>query len=104
MKKRGRVVRRFRPPGPFAHCPDQNFLVEVEIPRAPIEKVLITDWIHKVDFVVNFPVIKTHRSVSYSISLKNFIGCTRVRKRPHVINSRPGRRSWLRSTWRTGPT
>jgi uncharacterized protein (DUF362 family) len=32
--------------------------------------------------VINLPVIKTHRSASYSAWLKNFIGYTHFRQRP----------------------
>ena len=49
--------------------------------------MLVTEWMYKVDFIVNLPVIKTHRSASYSICLKNFVGCTHVRQRPYVIDS-----------------
>ncbi|MFQ5465137.1 MAG: DUF362 domain-containing protein, partial [Thermodesulfobacteriota bacterium] len=37
--------------------------------------------------VVNLPVIKTHKSASYSICLKNFIGCTHLKQRPYIIDS-----------------
>jgi uncharacterized protein (DUF362 family) len=49
--------------------------------------VIVTEWLSKVDFIVNLPVIKTHRSASYSICLKNFIGCTHIRQRPYLIDS-----------------
>ena len=61
--------------------------VEVDTPKAPFKKVLVTEWIYRVDFFLNLPVIKTHRSASYSICLKNFIGCTHIRQRPYLIDS-----------------
>lgn len=62
--------------------------VEVSLPENEIvKKALVTEWIYNVDLVVNLPVIKTHRSASYSITLKNFIGCTHLRQRPYLIDS-----------------
>jgi uncharacterized protein (DUF362 family) len=61
--------------------------VEVEIPNISVPKVIVTEWLSRVDFIVNLPVIKTHRSASYSICLKNFIGCTHIRQRPYLIDS-----------------
>lgn len=37
--------------------------------------------------MINLPVIKTHRSASYSICLKNFIGATHLKQRPYLIDS-----------------
>ncbi|OGP71313.1 MAG: hypothetical protein A2W09_02440 [Deltaproteobacteria bacterium RBG_16_50_11] len=61
--------------------------VEVEVPNVSVSKVIVTEWLSKVDIIVNLPVIKTHRSASYSICLKNFIGCTHIRQRPYLIDS-----------------
>lgn len=62
--------------------------VEVELPGSRyIERVYVTEWIYNVDAVINLPVIKTHRSASYSICLKNFIGCTHLKQRPYLIDS-----------------
>jgi len=62
--------------------------VEVPLPAARyLERALVTEWLFKVDLVVNLPVIKTHRSASYSICLKNFIGCTHLRQRPYLIDA-----------------
>jgi len=62
--------------------------VEVPLPEARyIDKALVTEWLFKVDLVVNLPVIKTHRSASYSICLKNFIGCTHLRQRPYLVDA-----------------
>lgn len=62
----------------------------VEVPLAEasyLDKALVTEWLFKVDLVVNLPVIKTHRSASYSICLKNFIGCTHLRQRPYLLDA-----------------
>jgi uncharacterized protein (DUF362 family) len=61
--------------------------VEVDIPKAPFKKALVTEWLYRVDFFLNLPVIKTHRSATYSICLKNFIGCTHIRQRPYLVDS-----------------
>lgn len=61
--------------------------VEVEIPGARyIKRLYVTEWIYNVDRVINLPVIKTHRSASYSICLKNFIGATHLKQRPYLID------------------
>lgn len=61
--------------------------VEVDLPgNTYVKKALVTEWIFKADLVVNLPVIKTHRSASYSIALKNFIGCTHLKQRPYLID------------------
>ncbi len=62
--------------------------VEVDISKAQyVKKAYVTEWIYNVDLIVNLPVIKTHRSATYSICLKNFIGCTHLRQRPYLIDS-----------------
>lgn len=62
--------------------------VEVPLTGAQyVERALVTEWIYRVDVVINLPVIKTHRSASYSICMKNFIGCTHIRQRPYLIDS-----------------
>jgi uncharacterized protein (DUF362 family) len=62
--------------------------VEVEIPGARyVNRVLVTDWLYRADLIVNLPVIKTHRSASYSICLKNFIGCTHLSQRPYLVDA-----------------
>jgi len=62
--------------------------VEVELPGARyISKAYVTEWIFNVDRVINLPVIKTHRSASYSICLKNFIGATHLKFRPYLIDT-----------------
>jgi uncharacterized protein (DUF362 family) len=60
---------------------------EVPLPGARyIKSAFVTEWIYKVDLVVNLPVIKTHRSATYSICLKNFIGCTHLKQRPYFVD------------------
>ena len=61
--------------------------VEVELRGARyIQSAYVTEWLYNVDIIVNLPVIKTHRSASYSICLKNFIGCTHLRQRPYLVD------------------
>lgn len=62
--------------------------VEVEIPAGSyVKKAYVTEWLYRADLVINLPVVKTHRSASYSICLKNFIGCTHLKQRPYLIDS-----------------
>jgi uncharacterized protein (DUF362 family) len=51
-----------------------------------IKEAYVTEWVFRPDIIVNLPVVKTHRSASYSITLKNFIGCTHLRQRPYLVN------------------
>jgi uncharacterized protein (DUF362 family) len=52
-----------------------------------LNKVAVSEWIFKADRIVNLPVIKTHRSATYSICLKNFVGATHFRQRPYFVDS-----------------
>lgn len=63
--------------------------VKVKVDGEYLKAVSVTEWIHKVDRVVNLPVIKTHKYAGYSICLKNFVGATHARQRPYLVN--PGR-------------
>ncbi|RPJ05021.1 MAG: DUF362 domain-containing protein, partial [Deltaproteobacteria bacterium] len=40
----------------------------------------------QVDRIINLPVIKTHRSATYSLALKNFVGATHFRQRPYLVD------------------
>ena len=51
-----------------------------------IKEAYVTEWVFRAEIIVNLPVVKTHRSASYSITLKNFIGCTHLRQRPYLVN------------------
>ncbi|MEJ2324104.1 MAG: DUF362 domain-containing protein [Nitrospirota bacterium] len=51
-----------------------------------LKDVAVTEWLYRVDRIVNLPVIKTHRSASYSICLKNFVGCTHMKERPYFVD------------------
>jgi len=53
-----------------------------------IREVDVSEWIFKVDRVINLPVIKTHHSAQYSICLKNFVGATNFRQRPYFVDVR----------------
>lgn len=62
--------------------------VEVDLPdNLYVKKAYVTEWVFAVDAIINLPVIKTHRSASYSIALKNFIGCTHLSQRPYLIDT-----------------
>lgn len=61
---------------------------EVSLPDNDIVKTAyVTEWLYRVDRIVNLPVVKTHHSATYTISLKNFIGCTHLKQRPYLIDS-----------------
>lgn len=61
--------------------------VKVDLPQGRyVKEAHVSEWIYRVDRVINLPVIKTHRSATYSISLKNFIGATHARQRPYLID------------------
>ena len=61
--------------------------IEVPLPGARyLEKAYVTEWLYRADLIVNLPVVKTHRSASYSICLKNFIGCTHLQQRPYLVD------------------
>lgn len=61
--------------------------IEVALPGARyLKKAYVTEWLYRTDLFVNLPVIKTHRSASYSICLKNFIGCTHLKQRPYLVD------------------
>lgn len=62
--------------------------IKVDLPQGKhIKEAYVSEWIYRVDRIVNLPVIKTHRSATYSITLKNFIGATHGRQRPYLVDS-----------------
>lgn len=62
--------------------------IAVELPKTKyVKTAYVTEWLYKTDVFVNLPVIKTHRSASYTITLKNFIGCTHLKQRPYIVDS-----------------
>jgi uncharacterized protein (DUF362 family) len=63
--------------------------VRVALPEGRhLREVDVSEWIFRVDRVVNLPVIKTHRSARYSICLKNFVGATHFKQRPYLVDRR----------------
>ncbi|HZW36969.1 MAG: DUF362 domain-containing protein [Deltaproteobacteria bacterium] len=60
--------------------------VKVKVGGNYLKEVSVTEWIYKVDRVVNLPVIKTHEYAGYSICLKNFVGATHLSQRPYLVN------------------
>lgn len=61
--------------------------VKVDLPQGKyIQEAYVSEWIYKVDRIINLPVIKTHRSATYTITMKNFIGATHGRQRPYLID------------------
>jgi uncharacterized protein (DUF362 family) len=69
------------------HFEEHDFTT-VMLPGARyIKEVGVSEWIFKVDRIVNLPVVKTHRSAQYSICLKNFVGATHFNQRPYFVDS-----------------
>ena len=61
--------------------------VRIDLPQGKyIREAYVSEWIYKVDCVINLPVIKTHRSATYTITMKNFIGATHGRQRPYLVD------------------
>jgi uncharacterized protein (DUF362 family) len=68
-------------------CFEDYGWVKVELPQARyIGHVNVTEWLYRVDRIINLPVVKTHRSASYSICLKNFVGATHIEQRPYLVD------------------
>jgi len=66
---------------------DYDFF-NINLPKGKyINNVGVSEWIFKADRVINLPVIKTHRSATYSICLKNFVGATHFKQRPYFVDS-----------------
>jgi uncharacterized protein (DUF362 family) len=66
---------------------DERGWVSVDIPQGKfLKKVYVSEVLFQVDRVINLPVIKTHRSATYSIALKNFVGATHYRQRPYLVS------------------
>ena len=66
---------------------DEGGWVSIDLPQGQfIKRVYVAETLFRVDRIINLPVIKTHRSATYSIALKNFIGATHFRHRPYFVN------------------
>lgn len=59
---------------------------KVRVPGNFVEEVEVSEWIFRVDRVINLPVIKTHRYAGHSICLKNFVGATHFAQRPYFVD------------------
>lgn len=66
---------------------EEHDWVKVPLPGGTyIQEVGVSEWVYQVDRVVNLPVVKTHRSAQYSITLKNFVGATHFKQRPYFVD------------------
>lgn len=66
---------------------DEHEWYEVSLPGSKyIKSVAVTEWLYRAERIINLPVIKTHRSASYSICLKNFVGATHFKERPYFVD------------------
>lgn len=67
---------------------DDGEWVLVNPPQARyVKSFYVAKAYYEADFLVSLPVIKTHRSASYSLSLKNTIGAIHPRNRPSLYGS-----------------
>lgn len=86
MEKTG-ILKAAEEAGAEALFLEDHGWVKVDLPQGRyIREAYVSEWIYKVDRIVNLPVIKTHRNASYTITLKNFIGATHGRQRPYLID------------------
>jgi len=61
--------------------------VSIDLPQGQfLKKVYVSEVLFQVDRIINLPVIKTHRSATYSIAMKNFVGATHFRQRPYFVD------------------
>jgi len=61
--------------------------VSIDLPQGQfLKQVYVSEVLFQVDRIINLPVIKTHRSATYSIALKNFVGATHFRQRPYFVD------------------
>jgi uncharacterized protein (DUF362 family) len=61
--------------------------VSIDLPQGKfLKKVYVSEVLFQVDRIINLPVIKTHRSATYSIALKNFVGATHFKQRPYFVD------------------
>lgn len=68
-------------------CFEDYGWVRVNIPAGRyLQEVDVSEWIFRVDRIVNLPVIKTHSYAGYSICLKNFVGATHFSQRPYLVD------------------
>ena len=61
--------------------------VSIDLPQGKfLKRVYVSEVLFEVDRIINLPVIKTHRSATYSIAMKNFVGATHFRQRPYFVD------------------
>jgi uncharacterized protein (DUF362 family) len=66
---------------------DEGKWISLDLPKGQLlKKVYVAETFFNVDRVINLPVIKTHRSATYSIALKNMVGATHFRHRPYIVS------------------
>lgn len=86
MEKSG-ILKAAQEGGAEALFFEDHSWVKVDLPQGKhIQEAYVTEWMYKVDRIINLPVIKTHRNATYTIALKNFIGATHGRQRPYLID------------------
>jgi uncharacterized protein (DUF362 family) len=61
--------------------------VSIDVPQGKfLKRIYVSEVLFEVDRIINLPVIKTHRSATYSVALKNFVGATHFRQRPYFVD------------------
>lgn len=82
------ILQATQEAGAEALCFEDYGWVRVDLPKGRyVREAYVSEWIYKVDRVINLPVVKTHRNAVYTICLKNFIGATHGRQRPYLIDA-----------------
>lgn len=87
MEKTG-ILKAARESGAETVYFEDHGWVRVKVPAGKyLREVDVTEWIFRVDRVVNLPVVKTHQYAGYSICFKNFVGATHFSQRPYFVDS-----------------
>lgn len=86
--ERTRIAKVARDIGAELLAFDEGEWVEVNPPGAERAKtVYVARAVHEAERLISVPVIKTHRSASYSCALKNTVGCVHGKNKPWAYGS-----------------
>jgi uncharacterized protein (DUF362 family) len=82
------IARAAREAGADLLAFDEGEWVEVKPPGAELAtRVFVAKAVHEAERLVSVPVIKTHRSASFSCALKNSVGCVHGKNKPWAYGS-----------------
>jgi len=61
--------------------------IELRLPGARlVPRIHVAKPVYEAEVLINVPVVKTHRSATYSLCLKNLVGITHPRYRPYRVD------------------